>query len=276
MKTVFLALIICLLFPAESPAGQLRIVSLVPGATEILFELDLENQLVGATNFCNYPPGARLKAKIGDFSNPNIEKILKLEPDLIIATGLEQASVIRNLKKLNLNVLEVFPSGIDDLFESILKIGKATNREKESIELVAKLNKKLSKIKEKIDKIPQTKREKVYIEIWNDPLTTASSGSFENDLIKAAGGKNIAAGFVNGYGRISAEIIIKQDPDCIILGYMQNAQERLHIAKREGWKDISAVKNNKIYDDIDPDILFRPGPRFAEAVQQIYERLYER
>lgn len=254
----------------------MRIISIAPDATEILFELGLERQLVAVTEFCNYPPEAKAIKKIGDFSNPNIERILQLKPDLIIASGLEQEPFVRTLKSLKLNVLQVFPSGIDELFKSILEIGKATDREKKAEDLVGKLKKELDAVKFDIKTRNLNNRKKVYIEIWNDPLTTAGQETFVNDLIEAGGGENIAKGFVKGYGRISPEIIIKENPDCIILGYMQNTQARHNIEKRAGWNEIKAVKSGNICDTINPDLLFRPGPRSGRAVRLIYERLYEK
>lgn len=258
----------------SSVKRPLRIVSLAPATTEILFRLGLDAEIVGVSTFCNYPAQAKSKLKVGTFSQPDIEKILSLKPDLIFATGLEQAAVVENLRQLKLNVYVSDPSNIQELFTSIVEIAKRTNRQKEALSLISQMKTKIEEIKNKVSVIALQKRKRVFIEIWHDPLMTVGRGSFVDELIHLAGGINIASYVPRMYSYYSAEQVIKEDPECIILGYMLRAGSAETVKERLGWKNISAVKNNHIYNDINPDLFLRPGPRLIEGLEEIHKRLY--
>lgn len=251
-----------------------RYISLAPSTTEILFALGLDEEIVGVSSYCNYPEKAKSKNSVGDFSRPNIEQIISLKPDYIFCTGLEQAPVISELKQLNLKVYVADPTNIEELFSSILEIGKITGREKEGINLIKNMESEIEEVTSKVNLIPLLMRPKLFIEIWNDPLMTAGSGSFVDELITLAGGINIAHDTKRPYSIFSAEEVIKRNPDCIILAYMQSELPLKIIGERLGWRRIQAVKNNCLYNDIDPDTLLRPGPRVVVGLKEIHKRLY--
>jgi iron complex transport system substrate-binding protein len=259
-------------FSAEVP--KLRIISLAPSTTEILFALDLDEEIIGVSAFCDYPPKAREKEKVGTFSQPNIERILSLKPDIIFCTGLEQAPAVRELRQLNLKVYVSDPVNIDELFISIKDIACLTHKEKEAEELIKKMKVKIEEINSKIKLIPQEKRPKVFVEIWHDPLMTAGKDSFINELLILAGGMNIAYDTKRPYSYFSPEQVIARNPDRIILGYMSGKDNQTKVGERFGWKGINAVKNNRVYNDINPDLFLRPGPRLTEGLEEIYKRLY--
>lgn len=257
-----------------SEAKAQRIISLAPAITEILFGLGLEDQIVAVTTFCDYPPKAKDKEKVGTFSEPDIEKIITLKPDLIFATGLEQLPIVEKLKKLKLKVYISDPSNIEELFDSIKEIGVLTYKEKEADSLIVRMKNKINEIQGKVKLIAQNKRKKVFIQIWHDPLMTAGKGSFVDELIKLAGGINIANDTPRAYSYFSPEQVIKRNPDCMILGQMGQAINTVN--NRFGWDKITAVQKNAIYDDIDPNLFLRPGPRLIEGLEEIYKRLYQR
>ncbi len=134
--------------------------------------------------------------------------------------------------------------------------------------------KRIEEVKSKVELIPANKRQKVFIEIWYDPLTTAGKGSYVDELITLAGGINISADTRRAYSVFSAEEVIKRNPDCIILAYMDQKKPKDLVKGRFGWSGISAVKNNRLYNDVDPALLLRPGPRIVQGVNEIYKRLY--
>lgn len=251
-----------------------RYISLAPSTTEILFALRLDDEIVGVSSYCNYPLKARSKDRVGDFSRPNIEKIISLKPDYIFCTGLEQVPVISELRRLNLKVYVADPVNMDELFSSIRDIGRITGREKEAQNLIESMRNDIEKITSKVKSIPETKRPKVFIEFWNEPLMTAAGASFIDELITLAGGVNIAHDAKRSYTIFSAEEVIKRNPDCIILAYMQSDSPLKMIRERPGWSRIKAVKNNRLYNDIDPDVLLRPGPRVVVGLKEIHKRLY--
>lgn len=273
-KIIFLIVVLFLLAPAHAQE-PLRIVSLAPSTTEILFALNLGDEIVGVSSFCDYPQEARDKEKIGSFSRPNIEKIVSLKPGIVFCTGLEQAPVVRELKWLKVNTFVSDPSNLEELFNSIKEIGKVTGRQKEADELIKNMRIKIKGIADSSALIPEDKRPAVFVEYWNNPLMTAGPGSFIDELINLAGGRNIAFDTKQPYSYFSPELVIKRDPDYIILAYMVSDEPEKEIRGRLGWGDIKAIKNNRVYADINPDLILRPGPRIVDGLAEIHKRLYE-
>lgn len=251
-----------------------RYISLAPSTTEILFALGLDKEIVGVSAYCNYPAQAINKTKIGDFSSPNIEKIISLKPDYIFCTGLEQAPVIARLRQLDLNVYVADPASIEELFKTIKEIGEITHKTKEASVLIEKMKGEIEAVVSKVKLIPQDDRIKVFVEIWHEPLMTAAKGSFVDELITLAGGINIAHELIRPYCNFSAEKVISLNPQCIIMAYMDKEPPLKLIKQRFGWDKIDAVKNERVFNDINPDILFRPGPRITKGLAEIYKRLY--
>lgn len=156
--------------PVFAQEHAARYISLAPSTTEILFSLGLDSEIVGVSSYCNYPPQALTKPKMGEFSHPNIERILSFKADYIFCTGLEQSATIAELKRLGQNVYVADPSTIDELVNSILEIGKITHKEYESQIVAKQMLDRIERIKEKVMLVPPGNRQKVFIEIWHDPL----------------------------------------------------------------------------------------------------------
>ena len=261
--------------PERDQASSLRLISAAPSVTEILFALDLEEEVVGVTTHCNYPSEAQDKTKIGTFSYPNMERIMELKPDIVFTTGLEQAPLREKLNKLDITTVTIYPKTVEELYESIIHIGELTLRLREAQIIVKEMKKKVKRIEEKVSRIPADSRKKVLIEMMDDPLIVASSNSFVGELGAIAGGENIAYDTDRAYSKFSPELVVKRNPDCIILGYMfKNNDAIKRVQKRLGWSSINAVKTGSVFNDINPDILLRPGPRVQEAIEEIYNRLY--
>lgn len=275
-KSILITGFLILGIAAAAGAPVERYVSLSPSTTEILFALGLKDKIVAVTSFCNYPEEAKKIARIGTFSEPNIEKIISLKPSIVFSTGLEQAPAVARLKKSGLQVVVSDPQNIAELLESIMQIGKATGREEAAEELKENMLRRLEAVKAKTARIPPDKRVSVFVEIWHDPIMTAGPGSFVDELINLAGARNIANDAPRAYSRFSSEVIIERNPDVIIVGYMDKVNESAQLIKnRMGWQDIAAVKNNRIVRDINPDLIFRPGPRLVEGLERIYQSLYD-
>jgi iron complex transport system substrate-binding protein len=252
----------------------MRIISLTPATTEILFALGLDDEIIGVSSFCNYPSPALKREKVGTFSQANIEKILSLKPDIIFCTGLEQAPMVTELKQLNLKVCVSDPSNFEELFESILEIGRLTHREENAETLINNMQASIIEITSKVKNVSEDLKPKVYVEFWHDPIMSAGRGSFINELILLAGGTNISGSMPRAYSFFSPEQVLKQNPDVIILAYMTSQEPVSFLEARLGWNKIKAVKNMRVYNDINPDIILRPGPRLIEGLKEIYKRLY--
>ncbi|MDD5253357.1 MAG: cobalamin-binding protein [Candidatus Omnitrophota bacterium] len=274
MKKVIFISVFVFLFLGYVAAAEPRYISLAPSTTEILFALGLDNEIVGVSTYCNYPEQAENKTKIGNFSSPSIERIISLKPDYIFCTGLEQAPVIAQLRQLSLNVYVADPVSIEELFKTIGEIGKITHKAKEASLLIEKMKNEIEEVVSRVKLIPQQERVKVFVEIWHEPLMTAAKGSFVDELITLAGGINIAHDLTRPYCNFSAEKVINLNPQCIVLAYMDKEAPLKLIQQRFGWDKIDAVRNRRVFNDIDPDTLLRPGPRITKGLVEIYKRLY--
>ncbi len=271
-KIILVSFFVCWLVSIAE--AEPRYISLAPSTTEILFALGLDEEIVGVSTYCNYPEQVKNKIKVGDFSNPSIEKIISLKPDYIFCTGLEQARVIAQLRELNFKVYVADPASFAELFKSIKEIGEITKKTAKALSLIGEMQARIDEVVSQVKFIPQEKRVKVFIEIWHEPLMTAGSGSFVDELIALAGGINIAHDTIRPYSDYSPEKVISSNPQCIIMVYMDKTPPLRLIKQRFGWSKIDAVKNKRVFNDISPDILLRPGPRLTLGLKQLYEKLY--
>ncbi|HOW27690.1 MAG TPA: cobalamin-binding protein [Elusimicrobiota bacterium] len=256
----------------EEPRS-LRVVSLAPSTTEILFALGLDREIVGVSRLCQYPPRAVSKPKIGDFSNPSLERILSLKPDYVFCTGIEQARVAEKLKQLGCPVVVSSPENFGELFDSITGIGRRVGREREAAELIAGMKAKIDRVSDRSRSRGEGVRPRVFVEIWHSPLMTAGNGSFIDELITLAGGQNVAGDIGKAYGNISPEQVIRRDPEVIVLTYMEGKGSVDPVKKRWGWSAVSAVRNGRVYGDIDPALLLIPGPRLADGLIELQKRI---
>ncbi|MBA4494816.1 ABC transporter substrate-binding protein [Paenactinomyces guangxiensis] len=243
-----------------------RIVSLIPSNTEIAYALNLGKQMVGVTTNDDYPAEVKKLPKVGDFKI-NVEKVVALKPDLVLANAANGKETIDQLKKLGIPVLVLDAQSIRDVYKSIDLVGDATNRTREADQLVARMEKEKRDVFTKLAAIPQEKRLKVWIEISPD-LFSAGGDTFMHELVTVAGGKNVAAD-LKGWPQVSAEQVVKWNPDVIISTH-GGEQE---ILARKGWATISAVKNKRVYA-MDPNLTNRPGPRITEGIEKIAVALY--
>jgi iron complex transport system substrate-binding protein len=260
---------------SNSCGERLRIVSLSPAVTEILFALELDKHLVGVTNTCDYPAGAKSIEFVGGFGAPNMEKLLSLSPTLIIATDIENAQTPQIIQKANLNLIDLEINSFEQLFDAIHTIAVAAGEEQGGVELVAELRSELSSIEKLYADIPAEKLPRVYFELWNDPVTTAGNASFINELISRAGGVNVAGKLAKPYIYINPEKVVEWDPDVILLCYMDGSnQSDNRLSSRIGWANVTAVKQKRVIADIPADLLLRPGPRLIKGLRCLAQRLH--
>lgn len=254
------------------PAEPQRIVSLAPSITEILYALGLGDRVGGVTEYCNYPPEATEKPKVGGFSDVNMEKLLEVQPDLVIAASIHIAQVVPELEKLGLPVLVVDAHDFPGVLESIRLVGKVTGAEEAAEALTAQMQERADKIAQAVQGRP---RPRVYWEL-DSTFWTAGPGSFIQDLIERAGGENIAANAEAAWVQLSAEAIIAADPEVIFLADHPWGESAETVKARPGWEKISAVVNGRIVEltQEQGDIVSRPGPRVVDALELIARALH--
>jgi len=252
-----------------------RIISLAPSNTEILFAVQAGDKVVGVTNQCNHPYNfsAWFKAgdmtSVGDYWTPNMEAIVALKPDLILA-AFAQEEVVNTLRGMGYKVLVLDPDNIDDILRDILLVGRVTDRNVEAAILVNDLKRRIDTVSRKV--AGATSKPKVYYEVWYDPIWTVGSEGWENELIEKAGGINIFADQKIKYFEASSEAIIQHNPDVIIFPLGRAGPPFWgsfdQVKARPGWDAMNAVRNNRLYT-IDEDIISRPGPRIVDALEAL-------
>lgn len=247
-----------------------RIVSVMPGTTEIAYAVGAGDKIVGVSNYDNYPEDVKKKEKVGDLK-VNIEKVVSLEPDIILAdTGNGEA--IDALRKTGLPVVVMEAKTFDEIYKSIEMIGKATGNDAKAAEVVGKMKTDVQDVQDKVKAVPQEKRPNVWIEV--DPsLFTAGTGTFMHDLVTLAGGKNIA-GDLDGWKQLSEEKVLQRNPDVIMNTYGYYDKEgAAKIKQRPKWQQVQAIKDGRVFA-VDSDVVNRPGPRITEGLKEIAEKLH--
>lgn len=247
-----------------------RIISLAPNNTEILFALGLGEEIVGVTSFCDYPEEALGKEKIGDFNGTNLEKVIELEPDLVInyGPGIEEDN--QRLEEAGITVLSYMPESIDEVINTILSIGKATGTEEEAKDLTDNM---LAHEEEILKKAMDAEKVKVFYEVWHDPLMTAGPGSFMDNLINLANGENIAADAEGEYPQYDLEQLIERDPQVYLTAADSPEKTVESIQERPGFDDITAIKQGNIHL-LDANISSRPGPRIVEGLELVAKAIH--
>jgi iron complex transport system substrate-binding protein len=252
-----------------------RIVSLAPSNTEILFALGLGDKVVGVTEYCNYPEAAKTKPKVGGFSTVDVEKVVSLRPDLVLATQIHSKTIIPALEKLGLTVVALTPSSLTGVLDSVTLVGKITGQDKQASELVKDLSTRIKAIADKTQKLSPAQRPRVFYVTWHDPLWTAGTGTLSNDVISQAGGQNIASD-ISGDKTIDLETVINRDPEVIIVSVGMGTGEDLpwqYIKSESRLKNTQALLTDRVYK-IDGDLIHRPGPRIVEALEQIAQFIH--
>ncbi|MCK4590337.1 MAG: ABC transporter substrate-binding protein, partial [Candidatus Latescibacteria bacterium] len=170
-----------------------RIVSLAPTNTEILFVLELGQNVVGVTDYCNYPEGAKRKEKIGGFANPNIDKIVALKSDLILAFGTLQKPIVQELENKEQKVFWIYPHTVKEVLASFERIGEITGKVLAARKLREDVEKRIQDVEQKLGDIPEDKRPTVFRVMGIDPPGTVGGNSFQTDIYRIAGGRNVFA-----------------------------------------------------------------------------------
>ncbi|MDD5700559.1 MAG: cobalamin-binding protein [Dehalococcoidales bacterium] len=246
-----------------------RIISLSPSNTEIVYALGLEDRLIGVTTYCNYPPEVKDKPQVSQFSNVDIEKVVALEPDLILADSLHEADVIPALEKLGITVLAINPATMEEIFGDIGMIGRAAGQTESAESLLASLQDRTKAVTDRTAGPESGEKYRTFFVTWHDPIWTAGSGTLINDLITRAGGTNIAAD-LKGHSQIDLETVIQRNPQVILILSSMGTQDNSfnYIKTEPRFQATDALKNNRVYL-VDADIISRTTPRSVDGLEQI-------
>ncbi len=243
-----------------------RIISLAPSITETMFVLDDGKSLIAVTNYCDYPPAAKMKTSIGGMVTPNFEKIAELKPDLIIITveGNNQDD-FNKLQNLGYKIFVTRPKDIEGIYKSISDIGKIIGADSSAETLIHSMRQRQEKV---IYSMSGTGKRKVLTVISLQPLICAGNNTFINELIRMSGGINIAADAPMPYPILNREEVLKQNPDIIIAldDVVNNTYEILRFFPE--WKNLNAFRHKKVFI-VEGNILSRPGPRIIDGLEML-------
>ncbi|PYV44803.1 MAG: ABC transporter substrate-binding protein [Acidobacteria bacterium] len=247
-----------------------RIVSLSPGYTETLFALGVGDRVAGVDEYSDFPPETASKTKVGGAHNHNLEQIISLQPDLVVVL-VERDDLINTLTSRGIPTLKLFPDDFENVLQSILLLGKVTGTEWRAREIVEAAKAKVNRVRTRVEGLPSAR---VFFELDGmDPSKPFTPGpqSFIGDMIRIAGGWNIAQDIRASSSRISLEAIVAADPEVIVLGDAQNPinpQTSADVVNRPGWSDITAVRKKAVYP-VDNALFFRPGPRVVDGIETL-------
>ncbi|MDI6601589.1 MAG: ABC transporter substrate-binding protein [Thermoanaerobacteraceae bacterium] len=240
-----------------------RIVTLAPSNTEILYELGLDDKIVGVSEYDDFPPQVNEKPKLGGFSTPNIEAVIDVEPDIVIVGSSFGEENAKKLEEAGIPVIVTAPESFEDIYTSYEMIGRITGAGEKANEIVQNIKDGVSEVQKKIE---GKEKPKVYFVVsMGQSNYTAGKGTFIDAVINIAGGENVASD-VEGWKDYSLEKLVEHDPDIIVAS--KHAGEVDKLADSPGYKETKAAKNGKIFI-IDDNIIVRPTSRILEGINEM-------
>lgn len=256
------------IYLAKPPA---RIVSLAPSITEMLFSLGLEEQIVGVTEFCDYPAAAQSKAKVG-YANPSVEAIIALRPELVLAPrDFLRPDLQVKLEQLKIPVFVLDAHTLEDIPLHIHTLGQMFEKVSAANAVTQLMRQRITEIRRKVEPLPA---KRVLYVLNSQPLITVGPGSFIHQMISVAGGTNIATQASEAYPRLSMETVLKQDPEVLI--FPSGEVETVPRSEQQQWRrwdSLSAVKHQRFHE-VSSSLLNRPGPRVVDGLEQLARAIH--
>jgi len=271
MLFAFLAL--CLLAPLSAAASPpQRIVSLAPNLTEILFDLGQGGRVAGVTRFCDWPAAAKKKPQVGGYTNPSLEAIVALRPDLVVMTDEgTPREIYDRLVRLGIATYVFRAKRLSELPGALREIGPVLGVEKAAEARAASLENALRRFSSRAKERGGKTRTALFI-VQPEPLMVAGPGTVIDDAMTVLGVRNIAAGTASPYPKLSVEEVFRQSPDVIFIGRgsMTDASSRKLLAQ---WRGLPAVRMGRVY--VVGETLYRLSPRLLEGMNEM-DRLLDR
>ena len=254
------------------PAQIGRIVSLAPSLTETVYALGLQDRLVGDTEYCDYPPDAAKKHKVGGAINPNMEEIAALRPDVVLVVkSLNRLETVRALEQLGIPVYSVDPHSVNGVIESMKRLSGVLGAEDAGAALDAKLRERLAAIHAKLNGVAPIP---VLFVVWTEPLMSIGGKTFIADVLERTGATSVVDSRQD-WPQFSLEEVVRLQPEYLV--FASSHWETVHndveaLALKPGWSALRAIKNRKIA--IVSDAINRPGPRIVDAVEELARQIH--
>ncbi len=267
----YLIISLFIAFSIKADVKKLRIVTLAPNSVELLYAIGAGDLIVGTVEKSDFPKEALKIPRIGNFSGLVIEKIVELQPDVVIAwQGGNKLTDLEKLESLGLNLHYANAVNIADIGNEIIRLGKLTGHQVEAKAVTTKLEQRYKDI---TNQYSDKSKISVFYQLWHEPLRSVGQSGWIASLIKDCGGLNLFNQVKNAYPIVSMETVLVKNPKVIIIPHHSGDEG----AKREIWKQwpsIDAVKNNRIYT-LNGDLLHRFTPRAVDGLEQLCQRIDE-
>lgn len=257
----------------NAPAA--RIVSLSPSVTEIVFAIGAEGALAGVSRHCDYPVAAKLKPRLGEFNKPDLQMIRDAGADLVLFTEYVRPEDLAALDQAGITSLVLPAARVADVAAAARLLGDLTGRTAAAAALAADLEGGIAALRKRFEGVQEADRPRVYTEVDGPArLYAVGPGSFMDEMVRLAGGRSAFADRTEAYFPVTTAEVAAADPQVILIDHP--FQYKVGVAKREGWAGIAAVRDSRVYDGTDFDIILfnRPGPRILRSLEQIVPLLH--
>lgn len=256
-------------FAVQAGSGELRIVSLAPHLTEILFEIGVGHQIVGTVNYSNYPEAAKKIPQVGGYNRLDLEGILAKQPDLVLGWESGNAPAeLERVRQLGLEVIVTEPHQLEEVAQVMELLGERLGHAQQAKERAARYRQQLQQLREQYQ---QQRSVTVFYQVWNRPLITVNGEQVISDVIELCGGRNIFADLDGLSPQISVEAVLARNPQVIIASGMGVSRPEW----LEDWKRypvLQAVQQENLFHVV-PEILQRHGPRLVEGAAAVCDIL---
>ena len=247
------------LYVSQAPK---RVVSLAPSITEMLFAIGAGDAVVGVTEWCDYPPEAQTRARVGD-SRPNLEAILALQPDLVLGVAAVRNDELETLRRLKVPLFIMDVQSLEHVYAHIQTLGRMFDRVQEANALVYAMRTDIQDIVEKTGSVPKPR---VLYVLYHQPFITVGPGSFIHQLLEMVGADNVAKDAGDAYPRLSMEVVLRKDPEILLFPSMDGTRSpESDLAQWTQWNTIAAVKNKRMHF-VPWTLVSRPGPRIVQGL----------
>src|SRR5215472_9768961 len=254
------------------PQPVLRIVSLAPSLTETIYALGVQDHLVGDTEYCDYPPDAQKKQKVGDLLNPSLEEIVSLHPDLVVVTkSINRLDTVLALKALHIPAYATDTNTVEQIISSTAHLADVLGVPGAGDALVAELRMRLESLQQRLAKVQPSR---VLFVVWDEPLISVGKNTFIADALRYAGAASIVDSTQN-WPQISLEEVIRQQPDFLIFTQNHSSGGTVDVdalASRPGWRGLDAVHNHRYA--VISEAVNRPAPRIISAIEELARQLH--
>jgi ABC-type Fe3+-hydroxamate transport system substrate-binding protein len=246
-----------------------RIICLVPSITDDVFSLSAGDEVVAISDYVQFPAEARSKPSVGSISNPSLEAILALRPDLVLGMPhLNDQAVLEQLRHLNIPVYLVDPHGVAGILHSITSLGQATDREAQASAVVARLTQRIDAVRASVKNKPVIE---VFMPVSYDPVITIGQGAFITEIIALAGGRSITDDLRQEWPHISMEAVVARAPHALLM--LRGGHTTIESLKdRPGWNVLPAVRAGRVYY-VDKRVDF-PSPVAIDALEDLVRQFH--